>query len=276
MRYWLGSLFQRNAHSRARRAYFALLPRLFGVFSKRQSVRFVSINGQRYKRVVLGDSHEAEAVEKVLDMVLDKVPLQAAFPPLIHRHENELLLAFIDGRPFDPASAEDRDALAGFLGALYATARTGEDSGRLRRRLEVDADFLHSADLIDAGLRRALSRRADAVQPARIDRGLDYTDPVAKNFIVSSGRLVAVDVEALRDEIPVGTAVAKAAVHWLPEADVPAFIAAVAARGGGAIESQFPFVELCFRVGWTKRKLLQGRHRSIRVDLLEQLAHRDG
>lgn len=267
MNHWLGSLFQRNAHSIPRRLYFSLLPKLKGVFSKRQSVHFVSINGRRYKRVVLGDSLEAEKIEDALECA----PVEAGFPELIERHENELLLTFVEGRRFEPASPEDRVGLARFLGALYSMPRTVQSSDRLRRRFDIDVGFLHSAGLIDSGLHRALQERADSVQPPEVEFGLDYTDPVAKNFVISGERLYAIDVECLQRGTPIGTAVAKAGIHWLPREQLAEFLEGVEQRSGNVIRPQFPFVELCFLVAWTKRKLLGGRHRAIRIELLEEL-----
>jgi len=268
MNHWLGSLFQRNAHSIPRRLYFALLPKLKGVFAKRQSVHFVSINGRRYKRVVLGDSLEAEKIEAALE----SAPESAGFPDLIQRHENELLLTFVDGRRFDPASPEDRLNLARFLGVLYSTPRTGHSSERLRRRFDIDTRFLQSAGLIDADLLRALQQRADSVQPVEVEFGLDYTDPVAKNFVISDGRLFAIDVECLHRSSPIGTAIAKSGLHWLPRKDLGEFLQTTEQYSGDVIRPQFSFVELCFCVAWTKRKLLDGRHRAIRIELLEELA----
>lgn len=268
--YWLGSLFQRNAHSAGRRFYFGALPKLFAVFAKRQSVHFVRINGRIYKRVVMGDSHEADAVERALALA----PPGADFPPLIQRHENELLLGFVEGRRFEPVRLDDRELLVGFLAALYGVPRTREPSAVLRRRFDIDVDFIYQAGLIQAPLKGALVELADAVQPDDVELGLDYTDPVAKNFIVDAGRLFAIDVEALRLEVPIGTAVAKAAIHWLPDSEVRSMIDGIEVASEIELAAQFPFVELCFRVGWTKRKLLQGRHRSLRVGLLEDLANR--
>lgn len=265
--YWLGSLFQRNAHSLGRRLYFGALARFSAVFSKRQSVHFVRINGRTYKRVVLGDSHEAEAVERALLAA----PEQAWFPPLIHRHENELLLGFIEGRRFEPRRSDDREALTSFLGALYSMPRRVDSSGTLRHRFEIDIEFLHGAGLIDSRLEHALRDRADSVQPEEVEMGLDYTDPVAKNFVVADGRLFAIDVESLRQDIPIGTSIAKACVHWLDRSDLGSMLTTVERLAGAGVTAQFPFVELCFRAGWAKRKLLQGKHRSLRTGLLRDL-----
>jgi len=267
MKFRLGSLFQKNAHSLPRRVYFAGLRRVAGVFTKRQSVHFVTINGKRYKRVTMGDSYEAALIEQAMQ----RAPANARFPGLIQRHENELLLGFVEGRPFDPSDPGDREALAGFFGALYAAESRSAPPDRLLRALDTDLGFLHDAGLIDAALRQALAGRAEQTRPAELRTGLDYVDPVAKNFVVNAERIHAIDVESLRRKTPLGTGIAKAAVHWLPDKDLPGFVEQVKQAGGLTLQGQMPFVELCFRVGWTKRKLLQGKHRSIRVDLLKNL-----
>lgn len=267
MRFWLGSLFQTKAHSAARRLYFAILRRFTAVFSKRQTVHFVRINGRLYKRVVLGDSFEAVQIENALR----NVPDGARFPRLIQRHENELLLRFVDGRRFDAERRADRDALARFLGALYAMPRTGDAGYELAKQLEIDLDFLVDSGIIDARLKQRLSDRAAVIRPGEIEYGLDYVDPVEKNFVVADDVLYAIDVESLRTGVPVGTGVAKAGIHWLSRAELDAFCGEVESHSGDVFREQFPFVELCFRVGWTRRKLLQGKHGAIRSELLEAL-----
>ena len=267
MKFRLGSLFQRNAHSISRRLYFAGVSRVSGVFSKRQSVHFVTINGKRYKRVTLGDSFEALQVEEALRLA----PADAWFPTLIQRHENELLLDFVEGRPFEPANRGDRETLARFFGALYNAESRSYPPDILLCALQTDLRFLHDAGLIDASLHDALLKRAEQTRPAEIRHGLDYLDPVAKNFVINDGRIVAIDVESLCRDVPLGTGPAKAAVHWLPDADLPGFLAQVEQAGKMTLKGQMPFVELCFRVGWTKRKLLQGKHGAIRIGLLRDL-----
>ena len=267
MKFRLGSLFQKNAHSLPRRLYFSGVRRVAGVFSKRQAVYFVDINGTRFKRVVLGDSFEASQAEQALR----SAPAAARFPALIQRHENELLLGFVEGRPFNPSQDADRHALAGFFGALYAVGRRGLATDALLQELQTDIGFLRTSGLIDAALARALLERAGELCPAEVQIGLDYVDPVAKNFVVSEGQLFAIDVESLRRDVPLGTGIAKAAVHWLGRDQAPDFIALVERAGDFTLSGQMPFVELCFRVGWTKRKLLQGKHGSIHIELLREL-----
>lgn len=267
MNYWLGSLFQRNAHSPARRLYFGWLRRFTGVFAKRQAVRFVRIGGKRYKKVIFGDSLEAHLVEDAL-MAL---PPGRYFPPLIYRHENELLMGFVDGRRFDASIAADRHAVAQMLGALYARDQQRVSSASLQARLEIDAQFLAEVGLVDTGLAQALVDRAESVRPESIVRGLDYVDPVEKNFIVCDGRAFAIDVESLQCDTALGTGIAKAALHWLERDAMPDFVEKVEKAGDVALRDQLEFVELCFRVGWIKRKLLQGKRRFIRIGLLREL-----
>lgn len=267
MAFRLGSFFQKNAHSTSRRLYFAIVRRLSGVFAKRQSVYFVDINGTRFKRVVMGDSFEASLVERALE----DAPTGARFPRLIQRHENELLLSFVEGRKFDPSSTSDRAALGAFFGALYRADRRSESAQTLWHALETDLDFLATAGLLEPALTDALVARAGELRPAEIQVGLDYVDPVGKNFVMDGDAITAVDVESLRRDVPLGTGIAKAGVHWLDRKAIGGFIDQVSEAAGFTLSGQQPFVELCFRVGWTKRKLLQGKHRSIRIDLLREL-----
>lgn len=272
MKFRLGSLFQKNAHSLPRRLYFAGLRRVTGVFAKRQSVYFVDINGTRFKRVVLGDSYEASLIERALK----SAPGEARFPTLIQRHENELLLSFVDGRKFDVSSTCDRAALAAFFGALYGADRRSESTQSLWGALETDLDFLVVAGLLEPALMDSIRARAAEIRPTEIQVGMDYVDPVAKNFVVDGDSIVAIDVESLRRDAPLGTGIAMAGVHWLEREAISGFLDQVSAAAEFTLSGQQPFVDLCFRVAWTKRKLLQGKHGSIRVDLLKALVEPDG
>jgi len=267
MNYRLGSLFQRNAHSPARRLYFAWKRRVSALFGKRQSVRFVTINGKRYKRVTLGDSFEAEKIERA--MLQARAP--ARFPRLIHRHENELLVRFVEGRSFEPGNPADREKVAEFLGALYAVAPQNGSPAPFSVRLATELEFLHDAGLIDAQLKRALAAKSTALVPASLLTGLDYVDPVAKNFVIDAEGVTAIDVESLRDGIPLGSGIAKAEMHWLEDRGIAEFVGQAEQAAELELAAQMDWVRLAFRVGWTKRKLLQGKHRFIRIERLREL-----
>jgi len=265
MKLWLGSLFQTNAHSLPRRLYFALLRRLLAVFGKRQSVHFVPLNNKRYKRVVFGDSYEAAKVEHALDCE----PGRNRFPALIHRHENELLLAFVDGRRFEPERADDRLRLAAFYGELYAQGAALRDSAGMGRRFAVDLEFLVDAGVVTSVVADRLQQRVNRLRPGQITFGLDYVDPVAKNFVIGTGeRLYAIDVESLRSNVALGSGVAKAQIHWLAPDWKAEFVAGIERASGISISQQFPYIDLCYQVGWLKRKALQGKLKTAHLELL--------
>lgn len=94
--------------------------------------------------------------------------------------------------------------------------------------------------------------------------GLDYVDPVLKNFVLrdDGAGLCAVDAESLVDDHPLGSGIAKALIHWLRPWEED-FWGHFEAAGGPAIREAFPFVELCFVARWTKTKVLTGKHKVV-------------
>lgn len=266
----LGSLFQTNAHSLPRRLYFWWLQRWRGVFAKRQQVYFVRLGGKRFKRVVFGDSAQAAEVQAALDAFAG----HGRFPPLVHRHENELLLAFVEGRSFDPEDSTDRARLARFLAELWrrAPVEIARSDLPYDARLQVDLDVLVTAGVLTVERARALATRAETVAPDRLLLGYDYVDPVAKNFVIAGSapsgsdgaRLVAIDIESLRADQPLGAGLAQASLRWLAPGDVPVMASQVTESGGPDIDAQLDYVRLITTVAWTKRKLLQGKTRFIR------------
>lgn len=264
MKLRLGSWFQKNAHSLPRRLYFAWLQRWRGLFAKRQSVHFVAIHGQRYKRAVFGDSFQAAEVEKALDAFGGR----RRFPPLVHRHENELLLGFVEGRAFDGTDTSDRARLADFLAELWQRSPVERARCDLAFdvRLAVDLELLTQARVIDGAKARALAERAQAVAPETLWLGYDYVDPVTKNFVVEKERLVAIDVESLQAEQVLGTSLAQASLRWLAPSDVAIMASQVAECGGPDIDAQLDYVRLVTTVAWTKRKFLQGKTHFIRPE----------
>ncbi len=273
----LGSLFQSNAHSLSRRLYFWWLQRWRGVFAKRQSVHFVRVGGKRFKRVVFGDSAQAAEVQAALDAFAGS----GRFPPLVHRHENELLLGFVEGRGFDPEDSSDRARLARFLADLWR--RAPEEAARsalpFDARLRTDLEFLVTAGVLGEERAASLVGRAEAVAPDSLLLGHDYVDPVAKNFVIAGdarggrdgARLVAIDIESLRADQPLGAGLAQASLRWLAPGDVAVMASQVTESGGPDIDAQLDYVRLITTVAWTKRKFLQGKTHFIRPEHFDAL-----
>lgn len=259
----LGRIGHRSAHSLARRSLYALRNWLLGGVGKGQAVYFVDYRGQRYKRIVFGDSRQAELVATALSAVA----AADAFPRLVLWHEREIWVEFVAGRKIDVADPGDIASLAAFFARLYQDAPISGAARDLDRRLQIDLWFLERAGVLSTAEVQALKVTAQRLLPEQVLFGFDYTDPVAKNFIVADGGaagggLKAIDVESLQMHQPLGTGIAKAALHW-PDFDASAFVDQVVVAGAPDFTPQYAYVELCLLAGWTKRKLLTGKRRYV-------------
>lgn len=261
----LGRIGHRPAHSLARRSLYALRNWLVGGVGKGQAVYFVDYRGQRYKRIVFGDSRQAELVVAALETVA----AADAFPRLVLFHEREIWVEFVTGRKIDVSDASDIASLASFFAHLYGDAPIAAASKDLHRRLQNDLWFLEHAEVLSTADVQVLQVAAQRLRPKQVLLGFDYTDPVAKNFIMAAsgsggggGGLKAIDVECLQTRQALGTGIAKAALHW-SGFDQNRFLEQVVAAGAPDIRTQYPYVELCLIAGWTKRKLLTGKRRYV-------------
>jgi len=270
----LGRIGHRSAHSLARRSLYALRNWLVGGVGKGQAVYFVDYRGQRYKRIVFGDSRQAELVATALNTVV----AVDAFPQLVLWHEREIWVEFVAGRKIDVSDTDDIASLANFFARLYQDAPTLAAATDLDRRLQTDLWFLERAEVLSANELRALQVTAQRLRPEQVLRGFDYTDPVAKNFIVAGGGAVgglkAIDVESLQMQQALGTGIAKAALHW-PGFDAQSFVDQVVAAGAPDFRAQYAYVELCLLSGWTKRKLLTGKRRYVQPERFKKFMQRE-
>ena len=262
----LGRIGHRSAHSLARRTLYGLRNLLFGGVGKGQAVYFVDYRGWRYKRIVFGDSRQAEVVATALSTVA----AVDAFPRLVLWHEREIWVEFVTGRKIDVSDAEDITRLSTFFARLYQDTPIAAAVNDLDRRLQIDLWFLERAEVLSTAEVETLRATAQRLLPEQVLRGFDYTDPVAKNFIVADsgaagGGLKAIDVESLQMQQPLGTGIAKAALHW-PDFDTSAFVDQVVAAGAPDFKPQYAYVELCLLAGWTKRKLLTGKRRYVQPE----------
>lgn len=256
----IGRIFHRPAHSLARRLVNGLRSRFVGGIGKSQSVYFVRIGGRRYKRVVFGDSRQAEIVESNLE----SIGCEAGLPRLMLRHENEIWVEYVSGRALDITRPGDVQALVEFFAILYRHQPEQRllEHTHLHSRLLTDLSFLGEAGVLPPQRVGELSAAAERLKPESIWSGFDYVDPVTKNFVVAPRGLVAIDVESLQAGQPLGTGVAKCAVHWLDDRTAE-FTARVVAAGAPDFREQTKYVELCFLAAWTKRKLLFGKPRYV-------------
>ncbi len=183
-----------------------------------------------------------------------------------------MLVGYINGRRFEPEDSEDRARLALFYGELYGQGPEWQDPDTFATRMATDLEFLVAAGVLRPELAEALAAQADRLRPVRLAFGLDYTDPVAKNFVIDADqKLYAIDIEGLRSGIALGSGVAKTRIHWLADDCLDEFVAEIQRVSGFPLGTQLPYVELGYRIGWVKRKLLQGKLRRAHLDLLEPI-----
>jgi len=256
----------RPAHGLGRRLLDAWRGRFVGGLGKSQRVYFVELNGQRYKRVVFGDSALAGTVVAAMRACAGRVEL----PQLVHHHENELWLEFISGAR--PDARADRAALAGFFASINQIEAR---QSRLAQtpwpaQLRTDLDFVRQAGVIDSRLHARLTDQAAAQQPEQVWLGLDYVDPVLKNFVLRENKLVVIDLESLARDSLLGIGLAKCSLHWLAD-DLAEFTDQVVAAGAPDLRPQLDYARLCLVAGWTKRKLLAGKRGRIQRRHFETL-----
>lgn len=251
-----GRLWHTNAHPLWRRLRTWWRLTFTAALAKSHQVHFITVNGRRCKRVTFPDSVEARRCEAHLEALA----ATRAMPEILLRHENEVWVAFIEGRPADPESPDDHAAFATFFAALYCqdNQAVALKDTRFAWRLERDLRFLSSIGVLNSELALRLADRAIASAPPLVQIGYDFIDPVLKNFLLSEGRIVAIDIEGLLDEQLLGVGIAKARLRWLGD-DADTFIQAIHDLGAPDIAPQFPLAELSFLADWTKMKVLQGK-----------------
>ncbi len=226
---------------------------------KSQRLRFATVNGVRCKRVVLPDTSSAIRIERSLE-AFGPSP---RFPQLVARFENEVWVVFVPGerlvRADMPGALDEIIALYSDLYTRAPKAVAASETLSLQRAQQ-DLRFLRQVGVLDEAAWRELTAATERLVPERLWLGFDYVDPVVKNFVrpADGGPICAIDVESLAQEAPLGTGVAKAAVHWLTLEQRKRLLAAIEPKVPG-LSAQLPFVELCFLARWTKMKLLTGK-----------------
>lgn len=230
---------------------------------KSQRVRFVTLNGHRYKRVLTSDAYVASAIERNLECFADT----DYFSPLVMRYENEVWVEFVEGTRPQPEAG-----FAGQLADFYATLYRRNphylaiEDTPFAQRLQRDLRFLNQVGFLDRDAYRDLQASARRITPRQVWVGFDYMDPVLKNFVVrtDSGCICVIDVESVFDGNLIGSGIAKAGVHWLQQELFETVRARLAGYGDVPdFFSYFPFIELQFLARWTKTKFLTGKRKFL-------------
>jgi hypothetical protein len=252
---------------RARRT----LLRLLGGEVKDQRVYRVDIGTLRLKQIVFARAAIAERLEAILARLRDA----HVAPAPVARYGPELWLEFLEGAPV-PADPVPVEELARIFATLYREAprQWGPAERDFAGEVARDLDFLHAAGAIDGARHAALRDRTEKWCPGAVWVGHDYSDPRPPNFLrLANGELRVIDVESLQDEAPLGAGAVRAALRW-PGLSRDALFSRLASLGALPFEPYVDFVELWFVTHWTKRCLLQGKHRLVNPRLFADLAER--
>ena len=126
---------------------------------------------------------------------------------------------------------------------------------------------LSERGLIDENTAQQVDQYAHQVAPPVVAQGFDYVDAIKKNFVVSKGRAIGIDIEALLAEQYLGMGLVKAEYRGLIHTDQwlekhtsdDRFIA------------QYPLVRVLFLVSYFDQKQAQGKLGHIRVSALLDL-----
>ncbi len=252
----------------------ARFPNLFGLcLRKAKSLHFVTINGQRFKRIQLADSTIAIDIERNLEVF----QTHDIFPRLATRYEHELWVDFIDGEQPRQVTEQVVRQVAEFYAVIYTKRPTLTDTTKtvFPARLVQDLRFLNQVRILSDPLSARLHSAAEQVTPPQVWVGFDYTDPALKNFVLSqeagqeTGVLYAIDVEAIADNQLIGMGTVRASVRWLGYLR-PLFYRHLAELNAPDFQSYLPFVELCSLAQWTKRNFFEGKRKKIDARLFER------
>jgi hypothetical protein len=250
-----------------------LWSRLFGTrLQKSNNLHFVTINGQRFKRLIVGDSALACGIERNLE----SFRASGYFPPVVIRFECEIWVEFIHGTQIQTVDEPVVKKIADFYATVYAQRSRQVDTAAspFVYRLHQDLRFLNQVGILSSNVYQDVTTTAERLAPKQVWVGFDYTDPVLKNFVTArdDGRLYAVDVESLVDDQLIGMGVAKACRRWL-EPWQHVFFTHLAREGVPDFQSYFPFVEMCFLARWTKRNFFEKKWKSVEPTFFERFRH---
>jgi hypothetical protein len=249
------------------------LSRLFGTrLQKDKSIHFVTINGHRFKRLILCDSYLADEIERYLGTFIES----SYFPRLVARYEREIWLEYVEGISIRSVDEQLVLKIAEFYATVYRAnpVLLETKQSTFPARLLQDLHFLRQISVLPQSSYMDLQLAVNNLTPEHVWVGYDYTDPVLKNFIQrpENGQLCVVDVDGLAENQLIGTGVAKACVRWLgPYQSL--FFSSLANQGTPDFQEYFSFVELCFLAKWTKRAFLEHDWKVIDSNLFERFRH---
>ncbi len=258
----------KSANPLWRRVYHAWQALIGRQRHKSNQTSIVDFGGLRIKQVAFPDSAEAGRIETLL---LETESLNL-FPGFVFHLENTVWVRFLPGHPPRLDTPSDRAAIAAFFSNLYR-ARPVErplDQTDLQTRLLGNLRTLGDVGRLDSERVVALLEMAEHLAPEKVWTGLDYIDALIKNFIISDGRAVGIDIEAIHDGQLLGTGLAKARYRWLDE-HADRIIDKLGEQGGPDLRPQWRYTRLYFLASYGVQNLMRGKAGNIRPEAFDNL-----
>ena len=247
-----------------------LVSRLLGNrLQNSQQTSFETLNGRRFKRLIVRDTALAAELEHNLEAFHDS----PHFPSVAIRYEHELWLDYVEGSPIVQPDAGVVEKMADFYAATSSRSARRVDLADTPfvPRLQRDLRFLNRVGIISDAAHRDLGAAVEQLVPDRVWVGFDYTDAVLKNFIVTdaAGLVCGIDAESLRRGQLIGTGVANALARWL-EPFQDRFFQRLFRDGVPDFRAYLPFVELCYVSAWTKMYFFEKKWKRIDPAVFER------
>ncbi len=235
---------------------------------KSNQTLFVDFDGLRIKQVAFPDSAEAGRVE----LLLRETDALGLFPGFVFRLENTVWVHFVPGHKPGPGTSSDIAAMTGFFSRLYQARPVQRrlEQTDLHARLLEHLRVLAAVGRLDGERVSALEELAERIRPEQVWMGLDYIDALAKNFIISDGRAVGIDIEAIHDGLLLGMGLAKARYRWLDE-QADSMIEQLGKQGGPDLRPQWAHTRLVFLASYGVQNLMRGKTGKIQVDAYDAL-----
>lgn len=234
---------------------------------KTHVVHLITIGEVRLKRVRFADVETARVVAGRLERLADT----GCVPTVLMQHGRQLWVEYIPGRFPKLDDVDDRARLIDFFVGLYRLAdATAVAAVPYTAGLHRDLDFLAGCGVLTRERSTGLKNLERRLRPDTVLIGHDYTDPLGKNFVIRGDQAVAIDIEALDTETPLGTGLAKAMLRW-PFDPSAAVLSRLAAEAGPDLAAQLNWTQLRFLCDYFKQKLLQGKPGYVRLEAFDRL-----
>ena len=262
-------------------AAYSLLRRIYNklhieraTLPKRMDLSFVTLNDQTYKRIKFIDNQTPRHFRDILNKLAPK----NHFPAVFHHYENELWVKYVEGDLLNVDNMNEMvcKQFAQFYTDLYKENAILVDSRPYTDEIKNNLEFLKQMKVITFEEHQKLCLLLTSITPSQIWQGLDYTDALAKNFLIASDdkKLIAIDIESIQTDTLLGCGLAKAFARWMPESNFDQIMKYIQSQDVPMFYKHMDFTHLYFRTKWLKTLLLRNKIKRLKqnLHLLRELA----